>query len=143
MLLLQPFHKSMRTSFSRIVFNFFFLSICSWMILPCIAQTHSQKQEDLDNHGHRLHVTLYLPSTPDSASQPTIVFESGLGNDGDIWSAVIAQLPSNVRLVTYDRPSLGLSEPDGQLPTEEHCAEVLHEALKKVATPPFLLVGHS
>jgi len=113
------------------------------MILPCIAQTHSQKQEDLDNHGHRLHVTLYLPSTPDSASQPTIVFESGLGNDGDIWSAVIAQLPSNLRLVTYDRPSLGLSEPDGQLPTEEHCAEVLHEALKKVATPPFLLVGHS
>ena len=134
----------MRTKLSRTTLSLFFLSICAWTISLCTAQQmRAQKQQDLGSHGHRLHLTLYPPAAPASASQPTIVFESGLGNDADIWSAVIALLPSNLRLITYDRPGLGLSESDGQLPTAEHCAEVLHDALKKVAVPPFLLVGHS
>jgi len=103
----------------------------------------TRRQFFLDNHGHKLHLTLYSPSGPIAEGLPTIVFESGLGNDGTTWSAVVSRLPLNLKIVTYDRPGLGLSEADGQSATAYHCAEVLHRALSEVTAPPFVLVGHS
>src|SRR5947209_14114129 len=39
-------------------------------------------------------------------------------------------MSSSMRFVRYDRPGLGVSEPNGESPTPHHIAEVLHEALK-------------
>lgn len=103
----------------------------------------TQREFYLDNHGHRLHLMLYSPDVSPSRDLPTIVFESGLGDDSGTWSAVVSRLPSNLKIVTYDRPGLGLSEADGQDPTAEHCVEVLYRALSMVSAPPYVLVGHS
>jgi pimeloyl-ACP methyl ester carboxylesterase len=98
---------------------------------------------ELDNNGHKIHLTLYATTdTPRSAS-PTIVFESGLGGGESHWSSVIKQLPDSVPIVTYGRPGLDGSEPDGAVPSPEHIATVLHTALSRTTHPPYLLVGHS
>ncbi len=96
----------------------------------------------LDNDGHKLHVAL-RSSVETGPSLPTLVFEGGLGGGAESWSAVIAQLPRSLRIVTYDRPGMGKSESDGVSPTPEHVASVLHAALSRVASPPYILVGHS
>jgi len=96
----------------------------------------------LDNNGHKLHVTL-RSAVKKGPSLPTVVFEGGLGGGAETWSGVIAQLPRSLRVVTYDRPGMGKSESDGASPTPEHVASVLHAALSRVASPPYILVGHS
>jgi len=73
----------------------------------------------------------------------TIVFENGLGVGAETWSGVIDKLPGQLRIVTYDRPGMGKSDADGASPTPEHAASVLHAALCRVASRPYILVGHS
>lgn len=96
----------------------------------------------LDNDGHKLHLSLW-PLVTTGPTLPTLVFEGGLGGGAETWAGVIAQLPRSLRIVTYDRPGMGKSDPDGASPTPEHIASVLHAALSRVASPPYVLVGHS
>jgi pimeloyl-ACP methyl ester carboxylesterase len=78
-------------------------------------------------------------------TDPTIVFESGLGTPGTgDFARVLPLLPKNLRTVRYDRPGLGGSADDGEPPTPRHVATVLHDALGAAGiTPPYILVGHS
>ena len=104
--------------------------------------SRTPKQSDIDNHGHKLHVTIYAATG--TAPSPTIVFESGLGDSGtQCWNSVINLLPKSSTAISYSRPGLGASEPDGELPTPKHDAEILHATLAQVAKPPYILVGHS
>lgn len=95
-------------------------------------------------NGHSLHFLVSEPR-PARAGAPTLLFESGLGDSGGgVWDKLWAVLPTDVRLVTYDRPGLGASDDDRELPTPRRIASVLHEALEKLnLRPPYVLIGHS
>jgi pimeloyl-ACP methyl ester carboxylesterase len=101
------------------------------------------RQMDVKVAGHRLHMTSYARKAPPSINPVTIVFESGFGGGEDNWRSVIEQLPKGVSAITYERPGMNGSEPDGVPPSPEHIATVLHTALANVASPPYVLVGHS
>jgi pimeloyl-ACP methyl ester carboxylesterase len=118
------------------ILSLFFLTICAY------GARMGQKIE-LDNDGHKLHLTVYRPVGVQQSSLPTIVFESGLGGGEWHWSSVIEQLPPLVQAITYGRPGMDGSETDGVIPSPEHIARVLHAALIHIANPPYLLVGHS
>lgn len=91
-------------------------------------------------NGHAIHMRI----SAGGGALPAVVFESGLGDDSGSWTSLIALLPAGRTMVAYDRPGLGRSEPDGELPTAEHVANVLHSALSMVGVKaPYILVGHS
>jgi pimeloyl-ACP methyl ester carboxylesterase len=108
-----------------------------------VSSAHAESRM-VEVNGHRIHVDIIEPLRRNPAL-PTLVFESGLGDVGtDTWLRVIPLLPHVVRVIRYDRPGLGDSESDDQLPTPRHIAAVLHETLEKSgARPPYVLVGIS
>ena len=115
------------------------------MYSSCLSSQMLARHVDVDNAGHHLRMTFYgkaFPS-PSSIKQATVVFESGLGGGEFHWQSVIKLLPKGVLAITYERPGMIGSEPDGVPPSPEHIAKVLHAALSHVASPPYVLVGHS
>ncbi len=113
------------------------------MLPACLSSQMVARQIDTRNAGHRLRMTAYARKSPTSIKQSTVVFESGLGGGEDHWRKVIDQLPKDVVAITYERPGMNGSEPDGVTPSPEHIATLLHTALAHVASPPYVLVGHS
>ena len=76
--------------------------------------------------------------------QPLIVFESGFATPMDHWSRVLKGVSELGPLLTYDRPGIGKSEPDNELPTIKNVADKLLKILDHLSLePPYLLVGHS
>ena len=122
----------------------FTLVLFALAVLPASGSGQTAvRQMNLMNAGHRIHVTLYRGAFLRSRKQPTVVFESGLGGGEAHWKAVIKQLPREVSAITYERPGMIGSDPDGLPPSPEHIATLLHIALAQVAPPPYILVGHS
>jgi pimeloyl-ACP methyl ester carboxylesterase len=75
---------------------------------------------------------------------PTVVFESGLGDDLTSWASVFAPLAERARILAYSRAGLGRSAPAS--PPRDLSSEVreLRELLAALGEkPPYLLVGHS
>jgi pimeloyl-ACP methyl ester carboxylesterase len=93
------------------------------------------RQIDVTVAGHRLHMTLYAKKAPPPINAMTVVFESGLGGGENNWRSVIEQLPTGVSAITYERPGMNGSEPDGLPPSPEHIATVLHTALAPNSSP--------
>ncbi len=76
--------------------------------------------------------------------QPIIIFESGLGTPMDHWDKVLPGVSELAPLITYDRPGIGKSEPDDQMPTIKNVSDRLVQLLSHLdLQPPFVLVGHS
>lgn len=74
---------------------------------------------------------------------PTVLLETGLGGMSSAWGWLQPEIATFARVVSYDRPGLGWSPPDGEAPHAVR-ARRLYEALKKLGIPgPYLLVGHS
>jgi hypothetical protein len=62
-----------------------------------------------------------------------VVFEAGFMFDGlSAWTSIIEDVAEFAPVVTYDRAGIGLSEPDGQVPTPAHVVANLR------ALPPAL-----
>lgn len=79
-----------------------------------------------------------------NTGQPVVVFESGLGTPMDNWDRVLNGVSALAPLVAYDRPGIGESEPDNELPTIKNVSEKLIKILKQLEiAPPYILVGHS
>jgi pimeloyl-ACP methyl ester carboxylesterase len=80
------------------------------------------------------------------AGSPTVVFESGGGDDSSVWSSVAAEVRGRrvVATVLYDRAGLGKSEPSpGPYRIDDESA-ALRSALEAVDVHgPFVLVAHS
>jgi pimeloyl-ACP methyl ester carboxylesterase len=95
-------------------------------------------------NGRSVRLDVSSPPRP-SLTDPTVVFESGLGTAGTgDFAHVLPLLPQDLRTVRYDRPGLGRSAEDGESPTPRHLATVLHSALAAAGVaPPYVLVGHS
>ena len=78
------------------------------------------------------------------AQTPTVVFQSGLGDDHAVWAPVLEQLPSGVDAIAPDRPGYG--ESPAALDARSACriAQEQRQLLRRSgAKPPYLLVGHS
>lgn len=89
---------------------------------------------------------------------PTVIFEAGLRNRGDIWSvkpdqgeAVLPAVASFTRACAYDRPGTTLgadqfsrSDPAPQPRSAADAVADLHALLQAAGVPPpYVLVGHS
>jgi pimeloyl-ACP methyl ester carboxylesterase len=77
---------------------------------------------------------------------PTVVFESGVGNDGSGWFAVESAVAGFTRVCSYDRANTvgGASDPAPTPRTGEDVVADLHALLAVAGVPgPYVLVGHS
>jgi pimeloyl-ACP methyl ester carboxylesterase len=89
-------------------------------------------------NGHRMHMNCT------SSGSPTIVLESGLGNDALIWGGVQPELSKTTRVCSYDRAGFGWSDPLPAPHDADHIAVELHELLSQAkVTGPIVLMGHS
>ncbi len=76
--------------------------------------------------------------------QPVLVFESGHGTPMGHWDKILEGASQLAPLITYDRPGIGESEPDNEMPTIKNVADKLLRILKYLnIDPPFVLIGHS
>jgi pimeloyl-ACP methyl ester carboxylesterase len=76
--------------------------------------------------------------------KPVVVFENGRGSDFEYWLPIINEISKQNTTFAYNRPRIGSSEDDNQVPTVEHVVEVLRQTLlQKGLNPPYILVGHS
>jgi len=76
--------------------------------------------------------------------QPVIVFESGYGTPMGHWNNILKGVSEQAPLITYDRPGIGESEPDNEMPTLKNVSEKLIKILNHLEIePPYVLVGHS
>lgn len=75
---------------------------------------------------------------------PAVIFESGLMSTVLTWQQIQPQLANRTRVVSYDRPGLGWSDPGSEPRTAARIVEELHALLAEASIPPpYLLVGHS
>ena len=89
--------------------------------------------------GRRLHLKCTGP-----AAGPTVVLESGAGNDSTVWERVRPGVERFARVCAYDRAGLGRSDPVPAARSIVAVTEDLHALLAKAGVPgPFVLVGHS
>ena len=89
-------------------------------------------------HGHR--VALYVTG----ASGPLVVMEAGGGSWHRDWVDVVPPLAKTSRVITYDRPGYGLSEPCDSPRTAERVSRELNDALEGGGfRGPLLVVGWS
>lgn len=78
------------------------------------------------------------------AGQPVVVFESGYGTPMDNWDRVLPGVSKLAPLITYDRPGIGKSEADNEMPTIKNVSDKLISLLSQLhINPPYILVGHS
>lgn len=87
--------------------------------------------------GHKIHVT-------DLGNDgPTVVILHGAGESSYSWIHVGREISRFARVIAYDRPGLGSSDP-GPAPSADRTVDELHLLLEKVGVPgPYVLVGHS
>ncbi|MEO6968305.1 MAG: alpha/beta hydrolase [Rhodanobacteraceae bacterium] len=75
---------------------------------------------------------------------PTVVFDSGLGSDMDVWAFVQPIIAAHTRACAYDRAGLGFSDPGNLAANSANIADDLHRLLVAASIkPPYILVGHS
>jgi pimeloyl-ACP methyl ester carboxylesterase len=78
------------------------------------------------------------------AAEPTVVLESGCGNDHSTWSDLQRALSGQASVVSYDRPGAGQSDRPREARTIAAAARLLRGVLDAVgAHRPAVLVGHS
>ena len=75
---------------------------------------------------------------------PTLVLESGGGNDGMTFSAIQPKLALHTQVCSYDRAGLGWSDPGPHPRDADHVATELHGLLAAAHIQlPVVLMGHS
>ena len=96
------------------------------------------KDARIDVNGARLHIS------ESGSGTPTVVFESGLGEDTTTWKDVQPKVAGFTHTVTYDRAGIGTSDPVPGIRTMQQMSADLHSLLHAARIePPYVLVGHS
>ena len=89
---------------------------------------------------HNHEVVLYRTG----GAGPTVLLEAGGGSSHRVWDALVPKLAQHARVITYDRPGYGLSEPCDSPRTALRIARELHEALRTAGiAAPYHLAGWS
>lgn len=75
---------------------------------------------------------------------PTVIVETGIWDCLESWQLVQSEIAKETRIITYDRPGYGFSEPSRYRRTFDTMASDLEVLLERIeAKPPYILVGHS
>jgi len=75
---------------------------------------------------------------------PTLVLESGLGDDWTVWAKVQPTLSKTTQVCSYDRPGMGWSEEQSKDHDANTLADQLHALLHAAGIhKPIILMGHS
>lgn len=75
---------------------------------------------------------------------PTVVFESGMGDEAWTWFRVHAEVAKVARACVYDRAGYGFSDPASRPGTARNAVADLHALLRAAhIAAPIVLVGHS
>ncbi|HTH53792.1 MAG TPA: alpha/beta hydrolase [Edaphobacter sp.] len=99
---------------------------------------HPPPGEIVEVNGHRMHIDCM------GQGSPTVVLDSGWGNDSQVWRELQPQLAETTRVCSYDRAGYGWSDALPAPRDADHIASELHELLKKAqVTGPIVLMGHS
>lgn len=117
-------------------------------LVPCLValgclSTPATAQRSVDTlyatvHGHR--VAFFVGG---DASAPVVILEPG-GGSHRAWGGFASRLAEFARVVAYDRPGYGLSEPCPHVRSASVIAGELHEALEILdVRGPFILGGWS
>ena len=78
------------------------------------------------------------------SGSPTVVLDSGLGDDWLVWQKVQPELSKITHVCSYDRAGLGWSDPQHGPRGALTISEQLHSLLQQARVPgPLLLIGHS
>jgi pimeloyl-ACP methyl ester carboxylesterase len=89
-------------------------------------------------NGYKMHLNC------SGSGSPTLVLDSGLGNDALIWGAVQPQLAKTTRVCSYDRAGFGWSDAQPGPRDADHIAAELHQLLLQAKVDgPMVLMGHS
>ncbi|MCX7746028.1 MAG: alpha/beta hydrolase [Clostridia bacterium] len=76
--------------------------------------------------------------------KPTVIFDSGYGDNADEWKALQGEISEDVRTVSYDRAGLKRSDKSFNPRTSMYMVKELYQLLKKASVKgPYILVGHS
>ncbi len=132
--------------------NTYFKNLKSYILIICFlsfceiqGNTQSQTPDPLEKKlldigYHKLFIREKGPQN----AKFTVVFESGAGGGSQDWEKVIAMLPSEIRIVAYDRAGAGKSE-QGPLPrTMAQEVYELHKLLNAAKVKgSIILVGQS
>lgn len=95
----------------------------------------------VDVGGRKLHINC---SGANVAGGPTVLLESGAGNDSAVWNRVQTEVAKFTRVCSYDRAGLGGSDPVPAPRTIVAMTEDLHTLLANAeVSAPYILVGHS
>lgn len=73
---------------------------------------------------------------------PAVVFSNSLGTDLRLWDAVLPLLPSDLRIVRYDKRGHGLSDHAGGMKIEDHAADAI-AVIEATGHGPVVFVGLS
>jgi pimeloyl-ACP methyl ester carboxylesterase len=78
------------------------------------------------------------------SGSPTLVLDSGAGNDGLVWGGVQPVLAQTTRVCSYDRAGMGWSDSVPPPRDADHIADQLHGLLAAAGVNgPIVLMGHS
>lgn len=115
-----------------------FVSILLLLLVNCSPLSEASRDELVDIGTHSLFI--HCAGT----GKPTIVIDTGLGENTEGWASFIESLGHETRVCAYDRAGYGQSEP-GPMPRDsQRAADELHLLLANSGEDgPFLLVGHS
>jgi pimeloyl-ACP methyl ester carboxylesterase len=126
----------------------FFLSAIS--LAQCVmAQDSKDEPRDSSSFdklvdvggGRKLHI---ICSGMNIAGSPTVLLEAGSGNPASIWNRVQPEVAKFTRVCSYDRASLGSSDPVPAQRTIVALTEDLHTLLASAkVSGPYIMVGHS
>lgn len=98
----------------------------------------NEEEEFVDIGGYLLHVRIM------GVGKPTVVFESGLGDEIDVWKQIQPVLAGFTRTLAYDRAGLGGSGASPHPRTISFMVDDLYSLLTKVdVIPPYIFVAHS
>jgi len=116
---------------------------------PLLEAIQKNKKKTFPNldlitvNGFKVEVVTYGMEN-NQKGKPVIVFENGRGTDFEYWLPIIQEVSKGNAIFAYNRPRIGSSEDDNQLPTIDHITDILRQSLlAKGLNPPYILVGHS
>jgi pimeloyl-ACP methyl ester carboxylesterase len=115
------------------------------LLLISFAGLASTAQTTQSSHDAQIDLGGFKIFTSESgAGTPTVVFESGMGEDTSTWQQVQPAIAQFTRTFVYDRAGLGKSEPSPKPRSVEELVSELHQLLHAAqVAPPYILVGHS
>ncbi len=94
----------------------------------------------VDIGGRRIHMVVMGKDS----GQPTVILEAGMASFSSNFYWVQSELSAATRVVSYDRPGLGWSDPAPQPQDAQQSARDLHAALQNAGIPgPYVVAGHS